>query len=367
MSKLGIAIVGAGGITLQNHLPGLALCPDVEVTALCDNDAATLTRAWQLCPKAATHIDYRAAVTRDDVHAVIIATPNFVHASIAQAAIASGKHVLCEKPIAMSFAEARGMYKAAEKAGVRHMTAFTYRFVPAMRYMRHLIQLGGVGTPWHFRSCRLQDWGTRSIGWRQVAKFAGSGELGDMLSHRIDYAHFLVGPTTRIIAHTQRVHEVRGDQPNDLEDWVTIIADFTNGAVGVLESSKMATGRGEGPQSQDYVEINGSEGTLVYQLEQPLQLQIGKKGETKLKSIPVPAEFLKPPGSPRDPVLGDPLITFRYDQNFEFIDAIRKKRPCSPSFFDGALTQGVMDAALVSAKQRRWVETANLAEELSVA
>lgn len=364
MNPLGIAIVGTGGITLQNHLPGLALCPDVAVTALCDADANTLARAKQACPNAATFTDFHEAVARPDVHAVIIATPNFLHAPIAHAAFAAGKHVLCEKPIALNYPEARDMFKAAEKAGVRHMTAFTYRFVPAMRYMRHLIQQGAVGQVWHFRSCRLQDWGTRSIGWRQVAKLAGSGELGDMLSHRIDYAHMLIGPMTRLVAHTQRIHDVRGGQANDLEDWVVIVADYTNGAVGVLESSKMATGRGESAHSQDYVEINGSEGTIVFQLETPLQLQITRKGESKLRTIPVPAEFLKVPNSQRDLAQGDPLFTFRYDQNHEFIEAIRQGRPCSPSFYDGALAQGVMDAALLSARERRWVDVSHIPKEL---
>lgn len=364
MNTIGIAIIGTGGITLQNHLPGLALCPDVAVTVLCDSNADTLAKAHKVCPGAAAISDYREAVARPDVQAVIIATPNFLHAPIAHAAIAAGKHVLCEKPIALNYPEARDMYKAAEKAGVRHMTAFTYRFVPAMRYMRHLVKSGFVGQPWHFRSCRLQDWGTRSIGWRQVAKLAGSGELGDMLSHRLDYAHSMLGPITRLVAHTQRIHDVRGGQVNDLEDWVAILADYTNGAVGVLESTKMATGRGESAQSQDYVEINGSEGSIVFQLEQPLQLQLTKKGETKLRVVPVPTEFLKAPNSPRDPSVGDPVFAFRYDQNFEFIEAIRQNRPCSPSFYDGALAQGVMDAALLSAKERRWVDVSNIPGEL---
>lgn len=363
-AKIGVAIVGTGGITLQNHLPGLALCPDVAVTALCDADAGTLERAAKSVPGVATSTDYKTIVTRDDVQAVIIATPNFVHGPIAHAAIAAGKHVLCEKPIAMNFAEARDMYRAAERAGVRHMTAFTYRFVPAMRYMRHLIQKGEIGTPWHFRSCRLQDWGTRSIGWRQVAKLAGSGELGDMLSHRVDYAHWLVGPTKRLVANTMRVHNVRGGQENDLEDWVVIVADFTNGASGVLESTKMATGRGESAHSQDYVEVNGSEGSIVFQLEEPWVLRITKKGESKLRTLDVPREFLTWPGSPRDPNQGDKLFTFRYDQNFEFIDAIRNKRQATPSFYDGALAQGVMDSALLSAKEARWVDVSNLTKEL---
>jgi predicted dehydrogenase len=365
MKKIGVGIIGCGGITLQNHLPGLAICPDVSVTALCDSDPATLEKAKAACPKANTFTDYRDALAAKNVDAVIIATPNFVHAPIAMAAISAGKHLLCEKPIGMNFGEALMMYKAAQQAGVRHMTAFTYRFVPAMRYMRHLIQSGSVGTPWHFRSCRLQDWGTRSVGWRQVARLAGSGEIGDMLSHRIDYALTLVGPMTRIVAHTQRIHNVRDGQPNDLEDWVVIVADFTNGAVGVLESSKMATGRGEGSKSQDYVEVNGSEGSIVFQLENPLQLQITNKGETHLTTVAVPQEFLKVKNSPRDLSEGDPLITFRYDQNFEFIEAIRQNRACSPSFYDGALAQGVIDAALTSARERRWMDVTNIQKQLA--
>src|SRR3954467_6834167 len=116
MSKLGIAIIGTGGITLQNHLPGLALCPDVNVTALCDSDPATLEKAKAACPKAITFADYREALAGKNADAVIIATPNFVHAPIAMAAISAGKHVLCEKPIGMNFGEALMMYKAAEQA-----------------------------------------------------------------------------------------------------------------------------------------------------------------------------------------------------------------------------------------------------------
>src|SRR5689334_18342117 len=191
MKTIGVAIVGCGGITLQNHVPGLALCPDTKVVALCDTDKTCLQKAGQQTGVKAISTDYKETVSRDDVDAVIIATPNVTHAPIAHAAIAAGKHVLCEKPIAMNFREALGMYEAAEKAKVRHMTAFTYRFVPAMRYLAHLVRSGALGQPYHFRSCRLQDWGRRSLGWRQVARLAGTGELGDMLSHRIDFSQNL--------------------------------------------------------------------------------------------------------------------------------------------------------------------------------
>ncbi len=364
MSKIGVGLIGCGGISLQNHLPGLAMCSDVAVVALCDTDPQTLERARSQTGLQAVFTDYHELLKREDVQAVLVATPNVVHAELVCAAIKAGKHVFCEKPIAMNYAEARHMHQLAERANIRHMTAFTYRFVPAMRYMAHLIKQGAVGQPYHFRSCRLQDWGTRNIGWRQIKKLAGTGELGDMLSHRIDYSHLLIGGMTRLVANTKQFHEMRDGKPSDLEDWVTILADYSVGATGVLESTKVATGRGESAHSQDYVEVNGQEGSIVFQLEQPHQLQIAKKGEKSLKVCSLPRDFLTWPGSSRDPSAGDPLFSFRYDQSFEFIDAIRNQRPCTPSFYDGALAQGVMDAAIQSAAEGRWVEIGHLEQEL---
>lgn len=353
---INVAIVGCGSIALQNHLPGLALCPDVKVTALCDADPTTLERARQQTGVAITATRHEDIVKREDVHAVIIATPNFTHPQIALDAIAHGKHVLCEKPLALNYADAKAMADAAERADARHMSAFTYRFVPAMRYLAHLVKRGDLGQPYHYRSCRLQDWGTRSVGWRQVKKLAGTGELGDMLSHRIDFAHLLVGPMQRLVANLKQWHPVRGGQPNDLDDWVGILADFQNGATGVLESSKLASGRNESWRSLDYVEINGSERSFVFITGQWNQLQTGKVGGPGMEAIDVPREFWKAPGSPRDVSQGDPLVTFRYDQAWEFVDAIRNARPCNPSFHDGACAQAVMDAAVRSAETRQWVE-----------
>jgi predicted dehydrogenase len=353
---LNIAIIGCGGITLQNHLPGFAMCADVKVTALCDANAATLERARQQCDVGIVSANYLEIVKREDIDAVVIATPNILHAPIALEAIAHGKHVLCEKPLALNHADAQVMAEAADRAGVRHMTAFTYRFVPAMRYLAYLIKHGHAGRLYHYRSCRLQDWGTRDLGWRQVKKLAGTGELGDMLSHRIDFAHLLVGPMKRLVADLKQWHPVRGGQPNDLDDWAAILAEFENGTTGVLESSKLASGRNESWRSLDYVEVNGSERSYVFITGEWNKLQTGKLNGPGLESIDVPREFWTWPGSPRDPGHGDPLVTFRYDQAWEFIDAIRSKRPCVPSFHDGARALAVMDAAVKSAQTRQWVD-----------
>jgi predicted dehydrogenase len=326
------------------------------LVALCDNNPATLQQAARDTGVTAISQDYHEIIQRDDVQAVIVATPNLFHKPIALAAIAHGKHVLCEKPLAMNYADAREMALAADAADVRHMTAFTYRFVPAMRYLAHLVARGDLGEPYHFRSCRLQDWGARNLGWRQVKALAGTGELGDMLSHRIDFAQRLVAPIQRLVASTKILVHDRQGAPSDLDDWVAIIAEFHGGATGVLESSKLASGRNESWRSLDYVEINGSAGTFEFTTGKWDELQYGKVGGPGMRRLPVPKEFWVYPGSARDPSVGDPLITFRYDQAFEFIDAIRNQRPCVPSFWDGVRTQAVLDAAVLSAERRTWVD-----------
>ncbi|MGZ8921320.1 MAG: Gfo/Idh/MocA family oxidoreductase, partial [Limisphaerales bacterium] len=182
--------------------------------------------------------------------------------------------------------------------------------------------------------------------------------------HRIDFAHLLLGPMTRLVAHTKIYHPNRGGQPSDLEDWVAILSDFKVGATGVLESSKIATGHNESMYSQDYVEINGSEGSIRYDTQRPHEIMVAKKNDKRLVAKQIPKEFLVWPGSRRDPSQGDPLFVFRYDQNFEFIDAIRNQRRCFASFHEGAMVQGVIDAALLSAKEQRWVDVSGLAGEL---
>lgn len=361
---LGVAQIGTGAIALANHLPGVQVSQQGEMVALCDVNQAALQQAFTATGIEKVYTDYRKLLQDPAVDAVIIATPNRFHKEIALAAIAAGKHVMCEKPIALNYADALEMYQAAEKAGVRHMTAFTYRFVPAMRYMKHLIDSGYIGQPYHFRVNRLQDWGDRSMGWRQSMELAGSGELGDMLSHRLDYGHFLIGPITRLVASTRNIITVRHDAsgqafPSDVDDWVAALAEFENGTTGNFESTKLAPGRGEGGKSQDYCEVNGSEGSLIYYLGQPNVLQVAKRGG-QLAPVAVPEEFLKVPGSPRDPHQGDPLQIFRYDQDFEFIQAIAEGRPCQPSFYDGMRVQAVMDAIQQSDREKRWVDVPGL-------
>ena len=243
---------------------------------------------------------------------------------------------------------------------MRHMTAFTYRFVPAMRYLKRLADAGEFGDLVHFRAQRFQDWGDRPLGWRQSMGLAGSGELGDMLSHRLDYAHLLVGPAVRVAADTGRRFDVRGGRPSDVDDWVSVLAEYDAGGGrsvnGTLESTKLASGVGEGYGGRDVVEVNGTRGSAAYSTQSPLTLQIARTGDDGYRAVDVPPEFRAWPGSPRDPAVGDPRVAFRYDQAVEFISAITEGRPCVPSFREGVAAQAVMSAIQTAATERRWVD-----------
>ena len=339
----------------QNHLPGLALCPEAQVVALCDNGSSRAQRASQQV--ASRHLDRLPELLRhDDIHAVIIAAKRCACANRARRHRRRQTCALREANLMNHWA--MQMYQAAERAGVRHMTALPTAYCRQCGTGAP----GQDGCPWPalpFSFLPIADWGKQPLGWRQVAA-RGTGELGDMLSHRIDFSHLLFGRMTRLVANTKRFIDDRQGQVSDLEDWATILADFENGASGVLESSKVATGRNESWRSQDYVEVNGSEGTFVFYTERWNELQAGTPGGIGLEKVIIPEEFWKSPASRRDVHQGDPLVTFRYDQAFEFIDAIVNRRACQPSFLDGVRAQAVTDAAMSSAKENRWIDVASI-------
>ncbi len=342
------------------HYPGFRRIPDVEIAGLCEVDSKLLGRRQEEWGVAVGCNNYGQFLRQVELDAVVIAVPNALHRSCILQALDSGCHVLCEKPLGMDFAETVEIYRAARGSGLRHMTAFTYRFVPGMSYLRHLVRQGALGQVRHARFQRLQDWGEFSIGWRQYKDQAGSGELGDMGIHRIDFAEDLLGPITEVCAATRQVlsrdRTSAGEPcpPQDLEDWVAWIAEFQCGATGVFEMGKLTKGRGPSGD-HDFAELNGSAASAVYQLEPSHQILFARRGEP-YRSRTVPDEFLKLPGSPRDPQVGNSLWNFRWDQAWEFICAIRQERECIPSFYHGMRAQAVADAILTAARTRRWVQ-----------
>ena len=362
-----IGIIGVGGQANTVHVGGIKRCPWARLVALCDADALLLGRRAQEhgIPSDRCFTNYEELLALTDVDAVTVGTPNKFHAPIVIGAAKAGKHVMCEKPIALSLAEAQAMAQASRDADVRNMTAFTYRFVPAMRYATHLVKRGEIGRVRTLRSRRLQDWGHRAIGWRQRKEFAGTGEVADMMAHRLDFTQAIVGPIVRVSGLLKNFIPERADatgrvQIQDVDDWSAALAEFASGAVGVYESSKLAWGVGEGGQSPDDLDLHGESGSIIYRMQTPHVLQIGRLGGT-LETVPVPAEFLQPVGGVSGPLEGDPLMTFRYNEIFEFVDAIRHGRDCVPSLLDGARTQAVVDTIAASSEQRRWLEVPQLA------
>ncbi len=369
-SRVGVGVIGLGGISSYVHLPGLQLCPQAEIVALCDSNPDLLRQRAGEYAVAHTFKEYGDLLQHPTVDAVVIATPTIMHAPIALAAVAAGKHVLVEKQLGMTYAETVQMYEAAERAGVRHMTAFTYRFVPAMRYLKHLLDQGTIGQPRHLRIARLMDLPETNLGWRQQRALAGAGEVGDMGAHRIDFCHDLIGPIARVMGLTRTFVPLRAGRdgalmPADVEDFAVFIAEFAEG-VGVEQGtiasfnlSKVAKGRGRGGQSLDELEVYGTGGTLIYHLHRPHEISLGRP-DGMLKTVRVPRDFLVYPGSSRDPFAGDPTTTFRWDQDFAFIQSIMEGHGGIPTFYDGMRCQAVIDAVLQAARERRWVDVADV-------
>ena len=361
-SRVRVAILGAGAVSDYHHVPAIRLDPRAELVAACDADPALLERRKSDWGIDLVSTDFEAICASDRVDAVIIATPNWTHRDMAVAAARGGKHILCEKPLGLNAGEVRAMYEAARDAGVVHMTAFTYRFAPSMLYLAHLLKAGALGEPRHFRSQRFLDLPETSWGWRQDKAKAGAGDLFDMTIHRIDFALGLLGPLSRVcgavarFAPRDRTAEGLPCPPSTVDDWSALLGEFRSGAVGVWEGTTLAKGYKRNGFGHEWAEINGSEGSAVYRLHEPNTILLGRSGHD-LAPEPVPAEFLAPAGSPRDPSRGEPATVFRYDLVWEFVSAIVERRQAVPSFLDGLNAQVVADAVLESFERKAWVDT----------
>ena len=354
-------IIGAGAVSDYHHVPGIKIDPRAELVAICDPNEELLNQRktdWGV-----NHLttDYRELVADPDIDAVIIATPNFTHKEMAIAAANAGKHIMCEKPLALNHQDSAEMHRAARDNNVKHMTAFTYRFAPSMRYLRHLLKTGALGEPRHFRSQRFLDWPETSWGWRQYQDKAGAGDLFDMTIHRIDFAMDLLGPIQSVCGAVEtfcpRDKTVDGLScpPSNVDDWSSMIGRFACGAVGVWEGTTVAKGHHNDGFGWEWAEINGSEASAVYKLTEPNTILMGKHGES-LENVPVPDEFLVIDGSPRDPTEGVPSTVFRYDLVYELTSAIKEDRPAIPGFDHGTLAQAVADAVLESNRERKWID-----------
>ena len=210
--------------------------------------------------------DWREQVADDRIELFDNGGPNNLHAEPTIAAAKAGKHVFCEKPLGRTAEESYDTWQAAKEAGVKHMCAFNYRFVPAVRLAREMLDAGELGDVYHFRGRYLQEWGDIDDEvWRFERSAAGSGALGDLGAHVIDLARYLVGEIESVSGTTRTFKEDR-----DVDDAVEAVVEFAGGAVGTLEASRFCPGR----KNAFAWEINGSKGSIAFDLERLNELQV---------------------------------------------------------------------------------------------
>ena len=196
-----VGVIGTSWITDYIHLANLKSHPQADVVALCgrNRERANELAAKYGIPRVFT--DWQDMLTHGGLDAVVIATPDDQHYPMTMAALDAGLHVLCEKPLALTQEQAQAMYEKAEAAGVKHMTFFTYRWVPQYQYARELMEQGYVGRPFHCSVRIVADWARgRDYSWRFDRQRA-TGTLGDLGSHAIDLARWFCGDIVRVSAH----------------------------------------------------------------------------------------------------------------------------------------------------------------------
>ncbi|MEJ7736334.1 MAG: Gfo/Idh/MocA family oxidoreductase [Chitinophagaceae bacterium] len=314
--------------------------------------------------------DWKAVIARDDIDAVDICTPNDTHAEIAIAAAEAGKMILCEKPLARTLEEARGMVIAIEKAGVPNTVWYNYRRVPAVTLAKQVIDSGKLGKIFHYRSNFLQDWtinadlpqGGEAL-WRLDAEAAGSGVTGDLLAHCIDTAMWMNGGIRDVSAVTEtfvkeRVHQLTGQvQKVGIDDACIFHCHFENGSLGVFESTRYARGH----KALYTFEINGEHASIRWDLHDMNRLEFFDHSDDSIvrgwRSIHVSDS-----DQPYMKRWWIPGTSIGYEHTFihqvaDFIKSLETGQPCSPTFAEAFETQKVCQAVLDSANSKSWKDT----------
>lgn len=324
---------------------------------------------------ASYETDWRRLIERDDIDLIDIVTPNDSHAEIAIAAAEAGKHVFCEKPLAISLEQAKQMLEAVNKARVTHMICHNYRFSPAVQYAKKLIEEGRLGRIYHIRATFLQDWlmdPQFPLIWRLQKDVSGGGTLGDLGAHIIDLARFLVGEFREVVGTMETfikkrplgtmTDNLKGQVESDeygevtVDDATLFIARFENGALGTFESSRFSRGNRAGNR----FEINGEKGSLRWDMENLNNLQVyleedepGLQGFRTINCTEEEHPFARhywPAGH----ILG-------YEHTFinivaELMKGIENGYSPEPNFVDGVRNQAVMEAVERSVQERTWVK-----------
>jgi predicted dehydrogenase len=288
--------------------------------------------------------DWREQVADERIALFINAGPNSLHAEPTIAAARAGRHVLCEKPLALSANEAREMWHEAEQAGIVHLCGFNYRFVPAVRLARELLEAGELGEVVHFRARYLQSsgWEADPSRWRFDPGQAGTGVLGDLGTHIIDLARYLVGEIASVSALVRTI--VPGRR---VDDHFVAAIEFENGVAGTLEASRLARGR----VNSNVFEVNGSRGSLAFDLERLNELHLGEgSGFRRVLVTDRDHPFMRfwwPPGH----IIGwGETVVHELAHLLEVIAGEHEIAPHGATFEDGYRSMQVVEAILGSAE-----------------
>ena len=371
---LGVGMIGyafMGALHSQawrtlNHVydPGA----DVEMRAICGRSPEAVTSAAAKLGWATAETQWRAVVERDDIDIIDICTPGDSHEEIAVAALAAGKHVLCEKPLANSVPEAERMAAAAAGASGKSMVGFSYRRVPAVTYAQHLVSDGRLGRIFHVRALYLQDWIVDPefpLVWRLQKEIAGSGALGDIGAHIIDMAQFITGSSITgvsglletfvderpLVGEAQLLSATASHErgPVTVDDAALFQARFDNGAVGSFEATRFANGRRNGLE----IEVNGSLGSLRFDFQSANELLVYDH-RVDAKAAGWTRISVTQPDHPYMSAWWPPGHLIGYEHSFthqfrDFVEAIVDDGDPRPSFADGLQVQRVLEAVETSA------------------
>ncbi len=328
----------------------------VDMAAVAGRTEASVAAAAAKLGWRAYETDWKALLTRDDVHIIDVCTPGDSHAEIALAALAAGKHVICEKPMANTVEEAVAMAAAAELArdrGLASMVAFNYRRVPAVALARQLVADGRLGNIRHVRAQYLQDWIVDPdfpLTWRLRRDKAGSGALGDIGAHIIDTTQFILGDL--VIGVTGLTETFIKDRPGGqvtVDDCALFLGRFAGGAVATFEATRLATGRKNGLR----FEINGSSGSIAFDFESMNELSFYDNTEDA-QTAGFRRVLVTEGSHPYMSAWWPPGHLIGYEHTFthemrDFLEAVSDGTAPTPSFADGLQVQRVLAAVETSA------------------
>lgn len=384
--ELGIGLVGYKfmGKAHSNAFSkvGMFFNPSVPIKmkAICGRDEEWVKASAEKFRWDGYETSWKNLIDRDDIDIIDITAPSNAHKDIAIEAAKNGKHIFCEKPLALNLKDAREMLEAVQNAGVKHQIGFNYRFAPALQLAKKLIDQGKLGKIYHFRAKYLQDWiidPEFPLVWRLDKNVAGSGSHGDLGAHLIDAARFLIGEFDKVIGVSKTFIEERpivekmeglsGKSQDSssrgkvtVDDATLFIAEFKSGALGSFEATRFSTGH----KNDMSLEINGSKGSIKFEFERMNELQYystdDAEGVQGFRTIQV-TEGVHPYMEawwPAGHVIGYEH-TFVHEM-YEFIEAIAKDTSTSPDFNDGVKCSQVLEAVELSCEQKKWVDVNSL-------